>query len=37
MIVGFAGKVTDYNLREARRTLAEKLTRVQPYAGLQET
>ena len=28
---------TDYNLRKARRTLAEKLTQVQPYAGLQET
>lgn len=28
---------TDYNLRKARRALAEKLTQVHPYAGLQET
>ncbi len=28
---------TDYNLRKARRALAEKLTRVRPHAGLQET
>lgn len=28
---------TDYNLRKARRALAERLTRVHPYAGLQET